>query len=176
MTGELDVEDGILHGDDALVFGEPGQGVDLDPGAGPARDVVQHHRQTDIGDRAEMDHQAGLIGLVVIGGHRQHPGTTEFGRSSGELNRFRCVVGTGPGDHMGVLAGHRIDDRLVESQLLDAAEGWRLTGGPGDDESVAPVVGEEAGETPCLLVIDVTRDSERGDHGRGHIAERRGQE
>src|SRR5690606_35567527 len=123
LGGEVEVLDGVLDGNDVRVLGEPGEGVDLDPPPGATGDVVEHHRLADVGDGPEVGDQALLGGTVVIGGHREDGVGSGLRRLLGQRDRVTGVVGAGAGHDERVLLLHRVDDCVIQGDLLVVVQG-----------------------------------------------------
>jgi hypothetical protein len=118
-----------------------------------------------------VSEEAVLFRLVVVGGDCKNSVDAELARFLGHLHRMAGVVGAGAGNDLCLLLGYRIDHRLEQGELLKISEGWRFSGGAGNDESVGPGGHQVSCEVPRFAMIHFAVCGERRDHGRGNMPE-----
>jgi hypothetical protein len=94
------------------------------------------------------------------------------GTGLGQTHAVRGVVGAGPGDDAGAVADG-IEYRLEKRDLLVVGGGRRLTGGPGDDQTVTTGFDQVIGYLLGSGQINRAVRAERRHHGSQHAAQAR---
>jgi hypothetical protein len=169
--GLLVVRLGILQRDDARMFGQPVQCLGLDPDAGAAGDVVDHHGQIDrVRDGFDVRLDTGLAGLVVVGGGDQESVHAQFRRFLGQTDGVPCVVGGGAGDDL-CTSADCVDHCPEHAEVFLVQQSGGLPRGPGNHQSVAAVLDELQGQLSGDLIIHVALLIEGGNHGSHQSSE-----
>ena len=156
---------GVLDRSDPGVAGEFDQRGRLHGDACACGDVVEHHGEFGgVGHRHAMGHHPGLSRPGVVGADEQQrirPGSLGV---AGPMNADGRVVGADAGDHPSLvlrLGRHGTD----EPGCLGLGQGGRLTGGPANDDAVAPRGQQVVDEVGEPRFADRAVGVHRGHHG-----------
>ena len=155
----------VLDADDELVRGEARHGFDAHVDDAAAWDVVDDERQAGgFGDGVEMQEEALLARLVVVGGDDHGGVRADALGVLGERDGFGGAVGAGAGDDGDAVVGD-FDGDFDGASVLGVAEGWAFACGADGDEAFGAVVdlpGDEFGEG---LFVEAAVVAHRGDQG-----------
>ena len=133
--------------------------------AGAGRYVVQDGRQPDlIHHIQEVGNQAGLRGLVVIGGHQQQRIRAQVTGGGGQPERMGGVVGTGAGNHRHT-ARSGLYGGADGGNMLLVGEGGGFARGAADDNGVGAALNLLIHQTGEQGVIHRAVGLHRGDDG-----------
>ncbi|MPM88807.1 hypothetical protein SDC9_135911 [bioreactor metagenome] len=165
---------GVLHRHDARVLGEREHRLGLHRDAGPARDVVDDHRQVGgVGRSPEMGQQPLLRGTGVVRGDDEQTVGAGTGRLPGQLAGVPGGIGADPGDDVRPVPD-LVDDSRDQGRLLLVGGRRSLPGGAVDDQTVvAQIVHQMGGERPGGRQVQLTLLIERRHHGGQQPAEGR---
>src|SRR6266542_511064 len=162
------VADRVLHAHDVVDLGEPEHRRDLDLAAGPPGNVVEQAGQPRApGDGAEVEAQARLRRLVVVGGDQQQRAGAGLLRELGQLDRLGGRIGRGASHHPAGVP-RRLDHGGPQAALLVMGQRGRLACGASDHQRVGAVVQQvprQALRTPEVEgAVGGERRRHRGEH------------
>ena len=108
---------------DVRDLGELGDEVGLQVDAAAAGDVVEDHRQADLGDGGDVAHDPGPRGAVVVGRDDQARVGAGLGREVREVHRVGRVVAAGAGHDAGA-AAHLAHRQAVRGRPSRRRSAW----------------------------------------------------
>jgi len=144
------------------VLGQFGDGGHGDFAAGAAGDVVEHDRQAEVGHGRKVLDQAGLGGLVVVGGDLQGAVHAHGLRLGGQFEGFGGGIGPGAGDDLHAPGGGFHDD-ADHLEVLVHVEGGGFAGGAHGHEAVDAARDLEFDQLAEPTVVDRAVAAEGGD-------------
>ena len=134
VAGGLDAADavhaaaGFLDADHVRMPGQRSDGGHGNFAGGAPGHIVEHDWQAEVGHRREVADQAGLRGLVVVGGDLERAVGADLPGPPGQLQGFRCGVAAGARDDFDAAGGGLYGD-ADDLDVFMMVQGGRLAGG-----------------------------------------------
>src|SRR6266545_101491 len=165
------VADRVLDPHDVVDLGQPEDRLELDLAARAPGDVVEQAGQPGgAGDRAEVEIEALLRRLVVVGGNQQQRANPCLLRKLCQLDRLGGRIGRGAGHHLAGVT-RRLDHRGPQASLLVMGQRGRLAGGARDHQRVGAMVQQVPCQALSTAQVQGAIGGERGRHRGEHATE-----
>lgn len=125
-------------------------------------DVVEHDGEADVGDGGEVLDEAGLRGLVVVGGDLEGAVRADFFGAAGEVEGFGGGVGAGAGEDFEAAGGGFHGD-ADDFDVFVVVQRGGFAGGADRHQTIHAVGHLKFNQLAQALVVDFTRAVERCD-------------